>query len=165
MLGLFIVHEQPEYGERQAHDYVNQIIADFFESSELDYLTLDTLHVDNHTSTPTLGQLEAVLRRVDVVITTRLHGMVLSLRVGVPCVAIDPIAGGGKVRSQAQRWAGRTCSALTSSRWTIVRAMVDECRNQRARRLAGDTVAEARHLLEPRRAEFFALVNGMADPT
>ena len=147
LLGLFIVHEQPEYGERQAHDYVNQIIADFFESSELDYLALDTLHVDNHTSTPTLGQLEAVLRRVDVVITTRLHGMVLSLRVGVPCVAIDPIVGGGKVRSQAHAvgWP----HVLGSDELTVdsLRAMVDECRNQRACRLAGDTVAEARHLL------------------
>ena len=34
-------------------------------------------------------------------VTTRLHGMVLSLRQGVPAVAIDAIPGGAKVTRQA----------------------------------------------------------------
>lgn len=39
-----------------------------------------------------------MLRRLDVVVTTRLHGLVLALKNGVPALAVDPVAaapGGG----------------------------------------------------------------------
>jgi polysaccharide pyruvyl transferase WcaK-like protein len=39
---------------------------------------------------------------MDVVISTRLHGMVLALKNGVPVVAIDSVAGGAKLTRQAQ---------------------------------------------------------------
>ena len=39
---------------------------------------------------------------MDVVVTTRLHGLVFALRGGVPALAIDPIAGGAKVAGQAE---------------------------------------------------------------
>jgi hypothetical protein len=48
--------------------------------------------------------LEAVIRRVDLMITTRLHGLVLALRNGIPALAVDPIAGGAKVTAQARAW-------------------------------------------------------------
>jgi polysaccharide pyruvyl transferase WcaK-like protein len=50
-----------------------------------------------------------------VVLTTRLHGLVLALAQGVPALAIDPISGGAKVASQAQalNWpASMTVDAL-----------------------------------------------------
>jgi hypothetical protein len=34
----------------------------------------------------------------------RLHGLVLALRAGVPVLAVDPVAGGGKVTAQAAAW-------------------------------------------------------------
>ena len=39
---------------------------------------------------------------MDAVVTTRLHGMVLALKNGVPALAIDPIAGGAKIKRQAE---------------------------------------------------------------
>jgi hypothetical protein len=48
--------------------------------------------------------LESVIRRLDVVITTRMHGLVLALKNGIPALAVDPIAGGAKVRAQAAAW-------------------------------------------------------------
>jgi polysaccharide pyruvyl transferase WcaK-like protein len=39
---------------------------------------------------------------VDVLITNRLHGLVLGLKNSIPVVAVDPIAGGGKVTAQAR---------------------------------------------------------------
>jgi glycosyltransferase involved in cell wall biosynthesis/SAM-dependent methyltransferase len=39
---------------------------------------------------------------MDVVITTRLHGMVLALKNGVPVIAIDPEPGGAKIMRQAE---------------------------------------------------------------
>jgi hypothetical protein len=50
------------------------------------------------------AQVEAVIARADVVVTTRLHGLVLALKNGVPALAIDPVAGGGKVAAQAAAW-------------------------------------------------------------
>jgi hypothetical protein len=41
------------------------------------------------------------LSKMDAVVTTRLHGLVLGLKAGVPVLAVDPVAGGGKVSAQA----------------------------------------------------------------
>ncbi|MGH3900879.1 MAG: polysaccharide pyruvyl transferase family protein [Pseudonocardiaceae bacterium] len=62
---------------------------------------LDPRHWRN-ASTP--GQLDSVLCRLDAVLTTRLHGLVLALRNGVPVLAVDPVEGGGKVSAQAAAW-------------------------------------------------------------
>ncbi|MFC9926469.1 polysaccharide pyruvyl transferase family protein [Streptomyces sp. NPDC127190] len=42
------------------------------------------------------------MSRFDVVVTTRLHGLVLALRTGTPVIAVDPVAGGAKVGAQAR---------------------------------------------------------------
>jgi polysaccharide pyruvyl transferase WcaK-like protein len=46
--------------------------------------------------------VESLIARMDVVVTTRLHGLVLAIKNGVPAVAIDPIAGGAKLLRQAR---------------------------------------------------------------
>ncbi len=48
------------------------------------------------------AEVASLITRADVVVTTRLHGLVLALRQGVPAVAIDPIAGGAKLTRQAE---------------------------------------------------------------
>ena len=45
---------------------------------------------------------ESLLRKVDVLLTNRLHGLVLGLKNNVPVVAVDSVAGGGKVSAQAK---------------------------------------------------------------
>jgi hypothetical protein len=52
----------------------------------------------------TPDQLLSVVGRLDVVVTTRLHGLVTALRCGVPALAVDPVAGGAKVAAQAHAW-------------------------------------------------------------
>jgi polysaccharide pyruvyl transferase WcaK-like protein len=47
------------------------------------------------------SQVEALVRRADVVVTMRLHALVLGLAHGVPVIACDAIAGGAKVSAQA----------------------------------------------------------------
>ena len=49
----------------------------------------------------TAAQVESLLRRLDAVVSSRLHGMVLALKNGVPVVALDPVDGGAKVAAQA----------------------------------------------------------------
>jgi hypothetical protein len=48
------------------------------------------------------GRLESVLKRLDLVITDRPHGLVLALRAGVPVLAVDPVQGGAEVTAQAR---------------------------------------------------------------
>ena len=47
------------------------------------------------------AEVESLIARMDVVLTTRLHGLVLALKNGIPVVAVDPIAGGAKISRQA----------------------------------------------------------------
>jgi polysaccharide pyruvyl transferase WcaK-like protein len=50
----------------------------------------------------TPAEVAALLARMDVVLTNRLHGMVLSIKHGVPVVAVDGVEGGAKVSRQAR---------------------------------------------------------------
>jgi hypothetical protein len=96
-------HPQPEYGARQRHGDAHRAIDALLLASDVAPVTVDTrLHPYEAHLCGTSGQLESALARVDVVVTTRLHGLVLGLKNGVPVLAVDPIASGGKVAGQAQ---------------------------------------------------------------
>jgi hypothetical protein len=101
VVGVALVHPQPAFGDRQRHAEVQMAVDRYFESSGAARIQLDTLLHENTAGIEGVAQLEAMIRRVDVVITSRLHGLVYSLKNGIPAVAIDPIAGGAKVTSQA----------------------------------------------------------------
>jgi hypothetical protein len=101
VVGVALVHPQPAFGERQRHAEVQMAVDRYFESSGAARIQLDTLLHENTAGIEGVAQLEAMIRRVDVVITSRLHGLVYSLKNGIPAVAIDPIAGGAKLTSQA----------------------------------------------------------------
>ncbi|EDY37456.1 conserved hypothetical protein [Cyanobium sp. PCC 7001] len=49
------------------------------------------------------ADIEAAFDGVDLVITTRLHGSLLALAAGVPVIAVDQIAGGGKLTEVLSR--------------------------------------------------------------
>jgi hypothetical protein len=42
------------------------------------------------------------MRRVDVLLTNPLHGLVYALHNGVPTIAVDPVAGAAKLAAQAR---------------------------------------------------------------
>jgi len=64
---------------------------------------IDTrLDIENASGLRTPAEIETLIGRMDVVVTTRLHGLALALRNGVPTVAVDPVAGGDKITAQAR---------------------------------------------------------------
>jgi glycosyltransferase involved in cell wall biosynthesis/SAM-dependent methyltransferase len=71
-------------------------------SREMAVVPVDTRLDANSTGLRSPGEIETLLARMDVVITTRLHGMVLALKNGVPVIAIDPEPGGAKIMRQAE---------------------------------------------------------------
>ena len=74
---------------------------------------------------------------MDVVLTTRLHGLVLALKNGVPAVAVDPIAGGAKVRRQAETLGWPHVFTADDVTAAAVRDALEQC-------LTPDARAEAR---------------------
>ena len=99
--GLILVHPQNEYGDRQRHADVDRVVYEYLDKKEVMPIVLDTLHRNNRTSSRTEDELTALMCRFDLVISSRLHGLVFLAQGGRSVIAIDPIAGGGKVTSQA----------------------------------------------------------------
>ena len=91
---------QGEYGERSQAERVRGAIEEWLADRALPWFELDMdLYEKPHARRP--AQVEALVRRADVVVSMRLHALVLGLKHGRPVVACDPIAGGAKVTSQA----------------------------------------------------------------
>jgi hypothetical protein len=97
-----LVEPQPEYGERALHEVANASIQRLIESQQLALVDVDTRLDKGNNKLRTPAEIESLIANADVVVTTRLHGMVLALKNGVPAVAVDPIQGGAKILRQAK---------------------------------------------------------------
>jgi hypothetical protein len=84
--------------EQVAHAAIARLVA----SREMAVVDIDTRLDTNCTGLRSPAEVESLIARMDVIVTTRLHGAVLALKNGVPAIAIDPIAGGAKIRRQAE---------------------------------------------------------------
>jgi hypothetical protein len=101
VLGVVLAPHQPEYGGAGRHDEVHAALTGWLAGLDCARVPLDTrlAHEDwQRCATP--DQFVSSLSKMDAVVTTRLHGLVLGLKAGVPVVAVDPVAGGGKVTAQ-----------------------------------------------------------------
>lgn len=104
VIGVVRAHPQPEYPGAQhgrADDAIRLLLASR-PCAVVDFDTrvhpsADPLQAHGRTS----AEITSLAGRMDAVVSTRLHGMVLALGRGVPVLAIDPIAGGAKVSAQA----------------------------------------------------------------
>jgi Polysaccharide pyruvyl transferase len=103
--GVVLAGSQPEYRATDAGASLTGDLARWLTGLDCARVPLDT-RLDGrywrHHATP--AQFESVIRRLDAVITTRLHGLVLALKNGVPALAVDPVPGGAKVTAQAAAW-------------------------------------------------------------
>jgi len=102
----------------------------------------------------TSRQVETLISRMDAVVTTRLHGTVLSIKNGVPPVAVDPIAGGAKILRQARAigWpVVLTVDEITAGK---LQSALDFCLTEDARREARACAARACHAIDAMRHQF-----------
>jgi hypothetical protein len=103
--GVIHVGEQREYSGRARHGTVARSLDSWLPGCGCALLPLETrLDSRDWRLCRTPGELESILSRVDLVITMRMHGLVLALKHGVPALAVDPVAGGAKVSAQAEAW-------------------------------------------------------------
>jgi hypothetical protein len=100
VLAVAFAPAQEEYGARSRAERVRGLITDWLKTRALPWFELDMdLYEKPYDRFP--SQVEALIRRADVVLSMRLHALVLSLVHGVPVIACDPVAGGAKVSAQA----------------------------------------------------------------
>ena len=99
VLGLIYVGPQPEYSSQQ-EPAVREVVGRVLGEGDCAVVDIDTRLplVSNRLRTP--AQLESVIARMDIVITTRVHGALLALRNRVPVVALDAVSGGAKLSAQ-----------------------------------------------------------------
>ena len=103
IVGLVLVEPQKEYGKRARHQEANKTIKNLLEKQLCAIVPIDTrLDVPNKGGLRTPEEIESLISRMDLVITTRLHGMVLALKNDVPVLAVDAIEGGAKIAKQAK---------------------------------------------------------------
>ncbi len=156
VVGVVLVHPQKEYGAKARHHEANAAIRRLLDSLEVAVVPIDTRLDENSTGLRTPREVESVIARMDAVVTTRLHGTVLAIKNGVPVVAIDPIAGGAKIKRQAE-----------TIGWPVVFAgdeLSDEklaqglafCLSEAGRRRALECALRAQDLLQDIRADFLA---------
>ncbi|MFI0468984.1 polysaccharide pyruvyl transferase family protein [Saccharopolyspora sp. 5N102] len=105
VVGVVLAPGQPEYGERRRHQFVHNALEDWLLGLDCARLPLDSrLDTTDWRLCATADQFAALVARTDLVVTTRLHGLVFALCAGIPALAVDPVAGGGKVSAQAGVW-------------------------------------------------------------
>lgn len=147
VLGVYLAPGQAEYGARRRHDAVTRVLGEQLGQLGHARLALDTrLDPRGWRDPSTPEEVLAVLRRCDAVVTMRLHGLVLALAAGVPAVAVDPVAGGGKVSAQAAAWgwpAVLGAEQLLDGPRGALREQLDWARGERGRAAALRAAQEA----------------------
>jgi polysaccharide pyruvyl transferase WcaK-like protein len=116
VVGLVRIDAQPEYGERDLHVEADRAIEKLLAARDVAVVEIDTRLDVNGTGLRTPAQVESLIARTDVVVTTRLHGLVLALKNGVPAVAVDTVRGAAKVTRQAEAlgWPVLAAEGLTT---------------------------------------------------
>lgn len=104
VVGLCLAPDQPEYKERQLHAKANNLLRNIARRIDAAVVPIDTGWPKelNNNGLESVAQIEAVISRMDVILTTRLHGTVYALKHGIPAVVLDPVKGGDKVIMQAR---------------------------------------------------------------
>lgn len=134
--GLCLIKRQGEYGKRQMHDRAADHLRRVAERAGLATLNIYTEWPQNANGTSSPERFESVCARLDVVLTNRLHGMVLALKVGTPVLAIDAISGGGKVIAQANAINWPEAFTIDNVTDEVLDASLTRCLQPPARTLA-----------------------------
>jgi peptidoglycan/xylan/chitin deacetylase (PgdA/CDA1 family)/SAM-dependent methyltransferase len=133
-------------------------------SREISVVTIDTRLDVNTTGLRTKAEVESLLARMDVVVTTRLHGMVLSLKNGVPVVAIDPEVGGAKIKRQAEIIGWPIVFTVDTLDEIELKAALDYCLTDEAREKARACKDRAMAMVEEIRHRFIESIDGLKSP-
>ncbi|TGP23417.1 MULTISPECIES: polysaccharide pyruvyl transferase family protein [unclassified Mesorhizobium] len=143
VVGVCFVEEHPGAEVARANAAIAKLIA----VRELAVVGIDTRLDVNEGGLRTPGEVEALIARVDVLITTRLHGLVLALKNGVPALAIDTVPGSGKITKQCTRVGWPSVLTLDQIDERQLAQALDFALSPEARRLARACASGTENLL------------------
>lgn len=166
VIGLCLARPQREYGRRQQHDHAAERLRQLLRRAGAAVIELDTAvpRETNRAGIGTEAEFEAIVARLDAMVTTRLHGMVLALKNGVPVLAVDAIEGGDKVTRQAALLGWPEIHAISEVTDVELDAALLRCLDPEARAAAAACKATARQLLDGYDAIFAAALDVEARP-
>ena len=156
VVGLCLATKQSEYGDRRRHEEAGRIIQQVVHNRGFASVMLDTRWPPN-TNTSFIGntdQFVSIASKLDLVITTRLHGLVLSLKAKTPVVAIDAISGGDKVSKQADVLGWKEILSADSLSAQVLSGSIDRCLKQNMRDIASEA-AQRGSMMEPKLHDIF----------
>lgn len=159
VVGVALVHPQSEYGNRQRHSHVDRAVRELLATRDAAAVDIDTRLDVNRVGLRSAGQVEALIARMDLIVTSRLHGLVLALKNGVPAVAIDPIAGGAKIKRQADSVGWPIVLTPESMTDAALRDAFDYCLTPLARELATQRKISAEKKLAGVKESFLTAVS------
>jgi hypothetical protein len=129
-------------------DVANMAVERLIAAREMAVVPIDTRLDINATGLRTKDEVESILARMAVVITTRLHGTILALKNGVPALAIDPEQGGAKFKRQAETIGWPVVFTADALDERSLQEALDYCLSDTARAKARECSARARVMLE-----------------
>ncbi len=159
VIGVVKAHLQTEYRDRALHAAANDAIEQLLTTRDLASVPIDTRLDTNEAAFHTSTQVESAIARMDAVVTTRLHGMVLALKNGVPALAIDPIAGGAKIARQAATVGWPICFTADAIEGKQLVEALDFCLSDEARTAASECAVDATRAVMDMRDRFIAFVD------
>ena len=156
VVGVCLVEPHEGAATDEAHAAIDRLVS----SRSAAVVHIDT-RLDS-TDAPLRGpdEVEALIARMDLVVTTRLHGTVLALKNGVPVIAIDPIPGGAKIRRQAETVGWSTVFLVDALTDEALQEAFDFCLTEEARLRARASAERATRLLEGVRATLMGALLG-----
>ena len=150
VVGVCLVEDYPDALVDEANTAIERLVS----AREMSVVRIDTRLETNESGLRTPGEVEALISRMDALITTRLHGTVLALKNGVPTLAIDVLGDGRKILRQCERigWpAVFPADALVDD---VLERSLDYCLSAEGRTRAAQCAERARTAVEEIRERF-----------
>ncbi len=163
-IGVIIVHPQEEYGVRARHQSANAALQRMLDDREVSRVPVDTRLDVNAGGLRTPAEVESLIARMDVIVTTRLHGLVMGIKNDTPVLAIDPIVGGAKVYRQAQTIGWPVVFRADEISDVSLAEAFDYCLGEEARTCARECRRRAESGLSSLRDEFLTALTGGKGP-
>jgi hypothetical protein len=162
VVGVVLVHEQREYKDRM-HKEAGQAIRRLMDARDIAQVEIDTRLDLERNDLRNPRQIETMIASMDAIVTTRLHGMVLAIKHGVPPLVIDPVPGGRKVLAQARAIGWPivfTADDLSDER---LKEALDYCLSAEGRAEAARSRARAISSADEARQRFLRAIGGQPD--
>ncbi len=164
VVGTILIENQDEYGNNARQRSANDSIQRLLNSREAAVVPIDTRLDVNKTGLRSAAEIETLIARMDMVVTTRLHGTVLAIKNGVPAIVIDSVAGGAKVYRQALSIGWPVTFRIEELTDRKLAAAYDYCLTAEARSEALACGRRAKQAVEKIRQEFITAMASRVSP-